>query len=623
MFRWTNLIATAVVTAALTTFFLIFLDPLLKCALIRGGEAAIGAEVEVDKVKTSLTKGKIAIYGLRVANPENPWTNLLEWKEAAFELTPGPLLEKKVIIQEALISGIQTQTPRQTSGALSKKQKKESHDQKGTDNEPSLISQKIQESIGGAKTMALGEMEENKKDIDESSLFKKENLKSLSLLEEGQKTLTEKTQFWQNRIPEVTKQSQERVERIQNGIDALKTDTGGDLVETAKKAKKIKDISDDIKSLKKDVEGTKKNASEDFNKIKDLMKQAKEAKSKDLDALSALMGLPSMDAQGIAKTLLGPLVAKKMSAAMNAAMALKNKMPAKNTKPAPKKPERSRGLDVEFPKEKTYPAFLLRQAKLEGSWPLSNGALAFAGKVTNVTSNPPLVGQPTVFKLSGQSSGSKPQALKIDALLDHTGDQPKDQADFKFQGLSLNNIELGNSSSFGASLNEGQGSLMGRVSLEANKWKGNIDLQVREARLEPKINKTNAIVEKLADALRDIKAFSLSIAFAGEPSNFDIGLESDIGKALERAVKDKIKGEIEAKKKALQGKLDALYNAQADDLSKKLEGEQSKILKSLGANDSAADGLLNKLKGKESESSSSSTPAPIPTNLKDLKKLFK
>src|SRR5262245_33383082 len=78
LFRWKYVLPRAMVLAALFAAFRFGLDPLLKYALVAGGEAALGAKVEVADLSTSLLDGQIVVDGLAAANPQKPMRNLVD-----------------------------------------------------------------------------------------------------------------------------------------------------------------------------------------------------------------------------------------------------------------------------------------------------------------------------------------------------------------------------------------------------------------------------------------------------------------------------------------------------------------------------------------------------------------
>ena len=102
--------------------------------------------------------------------------------------------------------------------------------------------------------------------------------------------------------------------------------------------------------------------------------------------------LPSLDTQSIALMLAGPLIAEKTAQAMKWAALARKYMPA-STKGVLKN-EARRGREVHFPKERSYPAVLVRKLSLSGELGLED-PLEYSGTVEGLTTQPQVYGRPT------------------------------------------------------------------------------------------------------------------------------------------------------------------------------------------------------------------------------------
>ncbi|MEQ1920760.1 MAG: hypothetical protein ABL955_16335, partial [Elusimicrobiota bacterium] len=85
----------------LWAFVFFFFDPILKRALIAGGQAAAGAKVEIAAVRSKWLKGTLEIKGIAVADRETPMKNLVEFSRLAFQLDVSAALRGKGVVREA------------------------------------------------------------------------------------------------------------------------------------------------------------------------------------------------------------------------------------------------------------------------------------------------------------------------------------------------------------------------------------------------------------------------------------------------------------------------------------------------------------------------------------------
>jgi uncharacterized protein (TIGR03545 family) len=116
--RWKAVVPTVIFLLLLVLFIVFFLDGVLKWTMVKSGEAVFGARVSIASVTTKFRATSLAVHGLEVADKSEPMKNLFQLDDAVFDAEALPLLEKRVIIDQASITGVKFGTPRKSSGAL-------------------------------------------------------------------------------------------------------------------------------------------------------------------------------------------------------------------------------------------------------------------------------------------------------------------------------------------------------------------------------------------------------------------------------------------------------------------------------------------------------------------------
>src|SRR5690349_22026177 len=80
---------------------------------------------------------------------------------------------------------------------------------------------------------------------------------------------------------------------------------------------------------------------------------------------------------------------------------------------------RAAGTTVHFVKPQAYPRFLLRRADLTIDVTDGPARGSYVAAVTNVTTEPALVGAPTLFAIRRNATGTGVDSLRITGSLDH------------------------------------------------------------------------------------------------------------------------------------------------------------------------------------------------------------
>ncbi|MRR39582.1 hypothetical protein EG829_34015, partial [bacterium] len=83
-----------------------FLDGWVESGLETAGESMVGARVEIDDLRLTLSPLGIRFARLQVANPDDPWKNLFETRTVQFSLELNQLLRGKYIVEQMEVNDI-------------------------------------------------------------------------------------------------------------------------------------------------------------------------------------------------------------------------------------------------------------------------------------------------------------------------------------------------------------------------------------------------------------------------------------------------------------------------------------------------------------------------------------
>ena len=102
-----------------------FLDSWVESGLELAGEKIVGAKVEIDNLRLTISPIGMEFSRLQIANPSNGWKNMFETGKSKFALNFGQLLRGKFIIETMELNNLIIGTNRTSDGTLPKEEEKE------------------------------------------------------------------------------------------------------------------------------------------------------------------------------------------------------------------------------------------------------------------------------------------------------------------------------------------------------------------------------------------------------------------------------------------------------------------------------------------------------------------
>lgn len=603
--RWKAVGPLTVIILLISLFIIFFLDACVKWAIIKGGESVFGAKVEIDFASLRLSKSALLLNGVKVADKSAPMTNLFEFSKASFDFEALPLLEKKVIIDDASLADLRFGTPRKTSGALPFVEKKPGFVGKATDR---LWSQ--------VETFSIGKLDAAKQYTDPKTIVNPQALESVKAAENAKTTLSQIPSTIQNDFKSLD--ADKRAADLRSRVESL-SKQGSGLQGALKTAEEVKNVQKDLQSFKADIEKTKQDVTQRIQQARDSVENVKKARDQDWNKLKSLVSLPSLDKESLARTIFGPSVVNQIERVLGYVYTARQYMPAKAAAPPP--PPRGKGRVIEFPRENVLPRFLLKKALLSGEVGQDN-PLSFQGTLADLTSNPPLWGRPAVAGIKGAQAG---RALNAALTLDYTKETPHEEFKGQYSGFALGSKTVGQPDSFALAISQGLGTVNAGVSITGDALQGNVQFQGQQLHVQPSVTiPSNSpiatrVSQNLTTSLSKVNQLSVGVGLGGTLSSPTMNINSNIGDIVSGALKNALGAEMAEQEKALRAEL----NKHTDAALKQLEGQlsqlQSQFLPQLSSQNKVVEDLLGQLKGKATQS------LPIPGGdkpLKDLKNIF-
>lgn len=550
--KWSYIIPRLIFLLIIWAFFYFALDPLLKWGMIKSLENVFEAKVEIGKVKTSFFPPSFEIYNMKVGNSKEEYKNLFEFKTLKLKIMGKPLFEKKFIMEESSLTGLEFNTPRKTSCKIYIPK-----------TEPPEFVKKI---MAESQDFVLDRISQAKTDFSKNLNLEISNLESLKLIEEAKqkyedeyKQLIEKADF---------SKYQERIKNIEAKYQKIKDEKN-----FIKQAKEIGELNKEINKLLKDFKEDKNNIEKLVSDTKDFYSKLEDAKKKDIEKVISMAKLPSLDKEKIASVLLGEDLISKAEKYWSISKTAVKYIP-ENPKRKIFQEKKKRGRVVHFLKENNYPRFLIKKLHLDGTLTPEN-PIEYTGEILNITNQPSLYPKPLTLYISGKKDNS---ALEV-KLQAHLYKEPiQSELNFKYDGVAIKNLKFGNEKSFKIEIPQ----CLSFNKLELKTISENIDgifkSEFKDVKMIPYANISyKPLKDSIENSLAKVNNFNLTVKIGGKFSKPDLKLDTDLVNIITDAFKKSFGQELENAKKQVKEKIDLAIKEQKEKLDNIIKAKKSEL----------------------------------------------
>ncbi|MCF8721669.1 TIGR03545 family protein [Nitrospina gracilis] len=600
LIRWWGLIPFVVVVGLIAGFLLLFLDSLIESTIEKQGSQALGAQVDVGSVKTSLLDHSIEIRGIEIANAEKLDENIVEVGNFVFNFDLNQAFSKKLIIDELTADGIAFNTKRKTPALPVKKPAKKKEEPKEEGDSGSSL------GFGGLDVLKGMQFKSPKE------ILQNEKLETLERIQQVKSDVDATKTKWEDRIQ--TRYGKDAIEEIKQKIDGIK-----------QRAKKISGPADiqaitaDIQNLRGDIEGRvdeiknlKSELKAETEKAKAMVRDLKDLPQKDLARLKSKYSLDLKGGTG----MVGALVAGPLKDHLNTARRYyeKAKPYLKKKKepvtPEPETPERGKGLTIEFLKPKPTPDFLVRHGRLS----ITLFGQQVSGDLKDLSDNQKIHGKPMVVKFDA-GNNAKFDRLNLDLTVDRTGSTGRDTLKTRIGGLKLTGFETGKA----VKVEQGGADIESTFNIVSeDALTGNIHVQTRDMNMKWTQSESGELADIMQKTLNSVSKFYLNFLVSGTVNDYAVKVESDLDRTLNRA----IRGVFDDKVKEFEGKLNAAILEKTQGPLKDSSGALANLVDLRQLLDSRESSLQNLLGEVTQKALLPKLPGPAGDLLKDFKLPF-
>lgn len=562
--RWSYIISRGLIVAGVWGFFTYGFDPLVRFGLVTTGQTAVKAKVDLPNFETKFFPPRLHMAQVAIANRNQPGTNLIEFADLTGEIDGFALAKGSYIVDKASITGLTWGTPRADSGLLPN-MPVEAEDP----NAPNYTDELKKLGKDWGKNL----LERAKLEYDPRRL---ETVRLADQLEDE----------WKDSIDSV----EGRVKGLEGKVKLIKaTVDGAKKGDTNQKIDNYLKVADDSLRLLKELEVMKRELEVLPGKAKEDLKALDEARKRDTAEIRRKLNDLVLDSDSLSEFLLGPTLNLRVQQSLEWLGWVNGRV---DEFAHPPKPKRFVGEDILFPNEFPLPKYMARLIELQGAGDIGGQRMQVEGKITDVNSDPQLVGKPFVARLNATGCGK----AELKASLDRTQDLPVDDLDLEYTYEEPLTLDLGDKDSFMLHVTAQRSKWTGSIRSENGNLSGVIYMVQRPAQFRPEVK--DHIDERLqrliTNSLSGISKVEASVTLAGTVKRPQMKLKTNLGPAIATGIKDAIGNELSAQQDALVAQLDEKFKARKSELISQFNGQYSHVAEQLNLQETTLKSLVPK-----------------------------
>jgi uncharacterized protein (TIGR03545 family) len=309
-----------------------------------------------------------------------------------------------------------------------------------------------------------------------------------------------------------------------------------------------------VDSTRRRVDALVAEARRGVDTLPERLRAVEEARQEDYAFARGLLKLPTFEGPDLGAALFGKVTIDRFQQAVYWATLAREHAPPgllPREQPGPRRLRRS-GTTVRFVELDRNPRFLLRRADLNVEVTGGSAAGKYVVAATDVTTEPSVLGRPTLFA-ARRTGGGDVDSLRITGSLDHVGARPRDVITVQAAGVRLPALTL---PVLPYVLQPGRGTSELRFVMEGNRLSGRWTMRspaiawvADSARMRP----LNTIESIVARALTGITNLEFTADIGGTLEAPRLAVRSN----LDRQVSDRLKAVVGEEVKSAEAKVRA------------------------------------------------------------------
>jgi uncharacterized protein (TIGR03545 family) len=517
--RLPGLVAFFTIIGLIAAGSILFLDYWIKIVAENSLAKTTGAEVNIGSVEHTFLPFGITLHRIQLTDPQAPKTNQLEAETVSAKINLAPMLLRKLIIDDLIISGIQLGSLRDVKGDVYRKPTRDLNQAEDIFADP-----------------------EKFPSIDE--ILAKLPLKTTKAIENTQAIFTKHNEVLQQQYAALP--AKNKLVNYQARIKVLTETDYKYPIKLALAKKEFDAIKEEILNDKKRLSDFKQSVRQAKNELSPQLLALKAAPGEDYAQLKSLVTGDTNALNDVTTIVFGEQVGQWSQYALAAFNIVGPMLEAQVQ--TEEEQQGYAGRWISFDDTSSLPDLWIKKAQISLQWRQEK----IISDWQDITHQHDVLGRPTLFSVNSNSSSLwQSLILNGDLWLDQSG--VKANQNWALSGLKLSSLALVSQEKLTSQLDSGLLSSSGKAALNGEIVSGtsNIDFQ----KLIIKAKGSNKITNIVAETLNQLKKLTINTDISGTVDNLNLSLSSNLNKQIGAALLSNVSTEKKAKLDELKQKL--------------------------------------------------------------------